>query len=445
MIRRWLRRSLYARVLLAMVLSIAGVLAAVTGLTVQDTQRRLADAMVERGYDYTTILIHASSVYVAQQDTHQLLLTAQAATEGNQLQFVAFYTAANELLAAAAAPAAPEAARVSFGDLPQRALTERRPVTRWANDMLEIAQPIVYQGQLAGTVAVRIDAAELETSIGWEVLRSVITAAVLAVVISVVVGLLLHQLVIVPLRQLSSTSDQISAGRWAVPAGQERADEFGSVARSFSRMVGVLQAREAQITLFIRLGGRIVEANQTAVAAYGYERAALLTKSIFDLHDPAAAAEVSERLRSMPIDSIVFETTHRRRDGTSFPVEVNARSALIDGERVMICDIRDITERKQAEAALRASEERFRVLFQSSPDAIFLIDPHHPENIWPIVECNDVACSMNGYTRDELVGRSIDVLNSDASDPPGARYFSSASGARARSCSRRFTAARTAP
>jgi PAS domain S-box-containing protein len=68
----------------------------------------------------------------------------------------------------------------------------------------------------------------------------------------------------------------------------------------------------------------------------------------------------------------------------------------------------DITQRKQAEAALIESNAQFRTLFEASPDAILLIDPR---DRWPILDCNTAACQMNGYTREELVGQSIDILN----------------------------------
>jgi two-component system, sensor histidine kinase and response regulator len=73
--------------------------------------------------------------------------------------------------------------------------------------------------------------------------------------------------------------------------------------------------------------------------------------------------------------------------------------------------LRDITRRKEVEAKLEQSETLFRGLFDLSPDAFVVIDPHAPNISWPIIDCNVAACLMNGYQRAELVGHSIDVLN----------------------------------
>jgi two-component system, sensor histidine kinase and response regulator len=79
--------------------------------------------------------------------------------------------------------------------------------------------------------------------------------------------------------------------------------------------------------------------------------------------------------------------------------------------------LHDITERKQVESALEKSETLFRALFDLSPDAVVLIDPHDPSGLWPIIDCNAVACRMNGYSREELIGRSIDILNTTPGTP----------------------------
>ena len=65
--------------------------------------------------------------------------------------------------------------------------------------------------------------------------------------------------------------------------------------------------------------------------------------------------------------------------------------------------LRDITLRKQAEAKLEESETLFRGLFDLSPDAVVVLDPHDHNAWWPIIDCNMAACEMNGYQREELI------------------------------------------
>ena len=55
-----------------------------------------------------------------------------------------------------------------------------------------------------------------------------------------------------------------------------------------------------------------------------------------------------------------------------------------------------------------ARDNSLRTLLDLSPDAVVVIDP---SGSWPIIDCNAVACLMNGYTRDEMIGHSVDILN----------------------------------
>ncbi len=66
---------------------------------------------------------------------------------------------------------------------------------------------------------------------------------------------------------------------------------------------------------------------------------------------------------------------------------------------------------------LHESAGNLPVLLEHSPDAVVLIDPHSIEVSWAILDCNDVTCRINGYTRKELIGRSIDILNIHPADP----------------------------
>src|SRR6266498_471451 len=95
----------------------------------------------------------------------------------------------------------------------------------------------------------------------------------------------------------------------------------------------LLSEHARDIMLFIGQDGRVVEANRAAVAAYGYDRAALLGKTIYDLRDPASAPDIDAPMEQADSGGVLFETVHRRADGTLFPVEVSAIGALIDRRR----------------------------------------------------------------------------------------------------------------
>ena len=101
--------------------------------------------------------------------------------------------------------------------------------------------------------------------------------------------------------------------------------------------------------------GQIIEANRAAEQAYQYARDELLALVIYDLRvEPPLS--VSDQMRVADRGGTLFETLHRRKDGTAVAVEVSSRGATIHGRRYLLSIIRDITERKRAE------QERERLL-----------------------------------------------------------------------------------
>ena len=67
---------------------------------------------------------------------------------------------------------------------------------------------------------------------------------------------------------------------------------------------------------------------------------------------PHPVIQRAQQMAQVDHEGILFETAHRRKDGTTFPVEVSSRGTILGGERVLLSIIRDITARKQAEQAL---------------------------------------------------------------------------------------------
>lgn len=117
------------------------------------------------------------------------------------------------------------------------------------------------------------------------------------------------------------------------------------------------------IELVVSTDGRIVDANDRAVETYGYPREELLALDVHALRVPQTRDAVAAQLESTVREGrALFEAEHVRRDGTVFPVEVSARVIQAGGDRYLHSIVRDLTDRRRAEAALRASEAELRAL-----------------------------------------------------------------------------------
>jgi PAS domain S-box-containing protein len=121
----------------------------------------------------------------------------------------------------------------------------------------------------------------------------------------------------------------------------------------------------------------ILDVNRQACHSLRYSREELIGKHPreFDVDlDEAGIQRLRHRI--LAGETVTFETHHRHKDGTAFPVEIRA-SQFEQGGRRILCLARDITERKRAEDELRASEERFRTLVQLSFDVYWESDVQH--------------------------------------------------------------------
>jgi PAS domain S-box-containing protein len=146
---------------------------------------------------------------------------------------------------------------------------------------------------------------------------------------------------------------------------------------------------------------RIDDANQQAVDTYGWTREELVTMSARDLRTAEAAGGFADAAaRTRIADGATYETVHRRKDGSTLPVEVSSRRVEIDGRTQWLSIIRDISERKRAEVALRASEERYRLIAENTSDVIWLYD----QSAEAFTYASPAALPLLGYRPEEIVG-----------------------------------------
>ncbi len=120
--------------------------------------------------------------------------------------------------------------------------------------------------------------------------------------------------------------------------------------------------------------GRILEVNDAYVRCSGYSRGELLTMTIAELEAKESPAETAAHVGKVFRDGYDrFESVHRAKDGREWPVEVAASRSRRDGNRLFVF-VRDISGRREAEAALREREVFLKRVIASSADCIKVLD-----------------------------------------------------------------------
>ena len=143
---------------------------------------------------------------------------------------------------------------------------------------------------------------------------------------------------------------------------------------------------------------RLLDVNERTCEVLGYSREELLSMTIHDIapwFDESARAGVLRQLQESGF--AIIERTHRRKDGTAFPSEVNLRRVQLDRE-YGVAIVRDITRRKRAEGRLR----EFERVVENLEDMIVVVDREHR-----YVLANPAYLSYRGVTQEQVVGHLV--------------------------------------
>jgi PAS domain S-box-containing protein len=154
--------------------------------------------------------------------------------------------------------------------------------------------------------------------------------------------------------------------------------------------------------IFVQKGTRIIFANSRLHEMLGYEHGDLVGRDHWTVYHPGyqhlTRKRAQARMRGEDVPS-QYEVRLQKTDGSSFEGEINAKALLVEGEPGIQVWIRDISQRKRAQEALKESEQRYRQLTQSSLTGIYI----HQDG--EFVYVNERLGEIMGYRAEELLGR----------------------------------------
>nr|WP_243425641.1 PAS domain S-box protein [Clostridium paridis] len=171
----------------------------------------------------------------------------------------------------------------------------------------------------------------------------------------------------------------------------------------------MLSEKARDIILFIEKGGRIVDANEAAVQTYGYTKEELVSMTIFDISEKQNTSGIAIN-QSKKIGKY-FDGVHIRKDGSKFPVEISSKGAVIDGKRIILSVIRDVSERKKSEDLIRESQAKYKALFMNMKDAFSFQKIIYNDDKEPIdleyIEVNTAFEKNFSIRYEEVIGKKI--------------------------------------
>jgi len=146
------------------------------------------------------------------------------------------------------------------------------------------------------------------------------------------------------------------------------------------------------------------EVNQVACKKWGYTREEFLQLTIFDVNPNMSPATWAAHWTAKQKNAITFESSHRRKDGTVFPVDITDIFVELKGVIYSCAIVRDITARKEANRIARLSD----FTIQKAGDSIFWVCPKGG-----IKQVNENACKRYGYAKEEFLQMYITDLYKD--------------------------------
>lgn len=183
---------------------------------------------------------------------------------------------------------------------------------------------------------------------------------------------------------------------------------------------GIFDAENDALFLIDQETGRILDANSSASALYGYAYEELVALKNTDM----SAEPDQTQLLTSKAPPMVPLRYHRKKNGTVFPVEVSSSVMVKEVRRILICAIRDISERIRLEDEIKKSHENFKLMFNTNIAPMLMYEVESGK----ILKSNTAAEKFYGYTKTELEAMFMNQLSTVTANRARANRYKALSG-----------------
>jgi PAS domain S-box-containing protein len=169
-------------------------------------------------------------------------------------------------------------------------------------------------------------------------------------------------------------------------------------------------AEKSMVGVYIIQKGKFIYVNPRFAEVFGYAPEELINTVpvetiIHESHRSITTENMRKRMAG-EVESVHYEIIGRKKDGSTNWVEFYGSRTDIGNKPTIIGSMIDITERKAAEEELRSSEQKYKLLFESNPLPLWMIE----KDSLSVIAVNDAAANLYGYTRDELLNQSVKIF-----------------------------------
>ena len=209
--------------------------------------------------------------------------------------------------------------------------------------------------------------------------------------------------------------------RWILDDGSPRYDSTGKFIGYIGHCLDITERKKAENKLaeeairhrilieqssdgivVLDENGKVYEANRHYADMLGYSPEEVIQLHVWDWDTQWTREELLDIVRKTEESGDHFETLQRRKDGTLLDVEISTNGAICNGEKLVFCVCRDISERKCMEEELRKSEEKYRELVQNA-NSIILKWNRRGE----VLFLNEFGQQFFGYSEEEIIGKTV--------------------------------------